>query len=398
LRQVTDWVEHGKVSEKTRIRELMRVAQENLQLGQYAVTISKVEEAQSILENDFLVRIERMSRFVARHKESVNSELGAPLSMIRAGIKHRDQREFKKALTALTRFQHRNIEGYTATEEEPGYIRAKTRFTVMIKALEKPFAENRPVNPADLRVVLTNLYRVRYDIQHKYEKIAEIGTEADKINQEVTAKVTQDLALARSEMREQLPGEGRISPASRPGLELREASEPTINVNTISNIQEPVVFVIEQAKIDQLTPEMFKELLALAAINKERLHVVIPDALQGKFSARVGELKTIAHVYYGNLPEVAKSQKVKVIGFSQSDENVEILKARFGERIAGRTSAYFTTEQTGSFAVALLYAIQNIKREQLKVKNGYFYDGTGWLTSRALEILWNSYTVISSAA
>jgi hypothetical protein len=163
------------------------------------------------------------------------------------------------------------------------------------------------------------------------------------------------------------------------------------------NVNEPVVFVIEQSRIDALSPEMFKELLGLAAINKEKLHIVIPDMREARDSARRDELRQLGVQIHGDLPEVAKLPNVQVIGFSDTQEDIGTFKARLGQRIAGRTSAYFGTGQAGNFAVALLFALRNIRRSELLERNGYLF-GTARLMEQALQTLWNAFTVISSAA
>ncbi len=204
LDEVASWVEHARVHEKTRIRDLVRIAQECLDLGDYVIVVANAREAQEILEGEFLTRIGRMSRYIARHRQAVTAEFEGALNLVRSGIRTGSRRDFRKAFTAMKRFKVRFVDGYTASEDEPGYVRAKRHFTGLLDAfgavLEHPEFPSR----AELEPVLKNLYRITYDIELKYEKIADIGPEAKKIEREINARVAADLVpLPRSEMREE---------------------------------------------------------------------------------------------------------------------------------------------------------------------------------------------------
>jgi len=171
-----------------------------------------------------------------------------------------------------------------------------------------------------------------------------------------------------------------------------------INPWQILRLKQDVIVVVEQSRIDTLSPEMFKELLEIAGLNSGKLHLVIPDALQGKYSQRVAELRKVASVYYG-FPQLAASDKVPVIGFSDMEhDTLENFQKRLDPRLAGRVKdSAFGLNQAGSFGVGILYALGDVSRSELSRKNGYFYDAVGRWSTQVLEVL-QAYTVISTSA
>ena len=167
----------------------------------------------------------------------------------------------------------------------------------------------------------------------------------------------------------------------------------------ILRLKQDVVMVIEQKQIDVLSPEMFKELLEIAGLNNGKLHLVIPDALQGKYSQRVAELRKVASVYYG-FPQLASSDKIPVIGFSDMEhDTLANFQKRLDPRLAGRVKdSAFGLNQAGSFGVGILYALKDIPPDQLRPnQNGFRYDATGRYSAQVLEVL-QAYTVISTSA
>ena len=177
----------------------------------------------------------------------------------------------------------------------------------------------------------------------------------------------------------------------------RISNVPTAKLWQILRLKQDVIVVVEQARIDALSPEMFKELLEIAGLNNGKLHLVIPDALQGKYSQRVAELRKVASVYYG-FPQLAASEKIPVIGFSDMEhDTLTNFQRRLDPKLAGRVKdSAFGLNQAGSFGVGILYALGDVPRSELSRKNGYFYDAVGRWSTQVLEVL-KAYTVISTS-
>jgi hypothetical protein len=181
----------------------------------------------------------------------------------------------------------------------------------------------------------------------------------------------------------------------------RMSNMPTFRPWQILHLKQDVIVVVEQAKIDMLSPEMFKELLEIAGLNIGKLHLVIPDALQGKYSQRVAELRKVATVYYG-FPQIAVSDKIPVIGFSDMEHDGYTLadfKKGIDSRLAERMKdSAFGLNRPGSFGVGILYALKDIPPDRLPPnRNGFRYDPSGWYSAQVLEVL-QAYTVISTSA
>jgi hypothetical protein len=185
-----------------------------------------------------------------------------------------------------------------------------------------------------------------------------------------------------------------------PFRDFRKGARPQMSIKPwqILRLKQDVIMVVEQSRIDTLSPEMFKELLEIAGLNNGKLHLVIPDALQGKYSERVAELRKVASVYYG-FPRLAASEKIPVIGFSDMEhDTLTAFRGRLDPRLAERMKdSAFGLNRAGSFGVGILYALGDISRSELRRKNGYFYDAVGRWSSQVLEVL-QSYTVISTSA
>ncbi|MFH0985558.1 MAG: hypothetical protein V1882_08485, partial [Candidatus Omnitrophota bacterium] len=171
------------------------------------------------------------------------------------------------------------------------------------------------------------------------------------------------------------------------------------NFQNILQLQQDVIMVVERSEIRALSQEMYKELLELVGVNNAKLHLVIPDALEGEYSDRVSELKSVGRVYYGaslsTLPASAP-----VVGFSDMEKDT---REAFLKRIDFRLSAkmkdsVFGVNQRGSFGIGILYALKDILPEGLSLNpNGFRYDATGRYTAQILETL-KAYVVIARSA
>ena|GEM_PF-4868126 len=189
------------------------------------------------------------------------------------------------------------------------------------------------------------------------------------------------------------------SVATEPSPVVIKSKATTINPWKVLQLEQDMVAVVEQARIDTLLPEMFKELLEVAGLNKDKLHLVIPDALQGKYSERVAELRKVASVHDG-FPQLAASDKVPVIGFSDMErDTLTAFQKRLDPRLAeGMKDSVFGFNRPGSFGVGILYALKDIPPDRLSLnRNGFRYDRSGWYLAQVLEVL-QAYTVISTSA
>ena len=186
-----------------------------------------------------------------------------------------------------------------------------------------------------------------------------------------------------------------------PKLELVVAGSKATAVKPwqVLQLKQDVIMVLEQSRIDALSPEMHMELLKIAGLNHGKLHLVIPGVFQGKYSERVAELRKVASVYDG-FPPVAASEKIPVIGFSDMDsDTLEAFQKRIDPRLAKRLKdSAFGLNRAGSFGVGILYALKDIPPDQLRPnENGFRYDRSGWYSSQVLEVL-QAYVAISIAA
>jgi len=198
LEEVTGWLKRGKVYEKQSAQRALTTAQRNVKMEQYAVALARIREAHNLLENVLLKRVDRMSWHVSRHRGAILEELNQGLKQVRLGIKDQNRIEFKKALTSLSKFYGKYLEGYTVQENEPGYRRAKVHVTSAINALEEGLKTEALPAESVLRRVLRNLYWLQYDIEHKYETFEEMGTTQEKIEADIQGKIEWDI-LSRGE-------------------------------------------------------------------------------------------------------------------------------------------------------------------------------------------------------
>ncbi|MBI4711197.1 MAG: hypothetical protein HY767_01880, partial [Candidatus Omnitrophica bacterium] len=175
-------------------------------------------------------------------------------------------------------------------------------------------------------------------------------------------------AVHRSEVRNKKQDNAKSDVASFVAPHLPSISKvKAVKPWQILKLQQDVTIVLEQSKIDALSPEMFRELLELVGVNNTKLHLVIPDVLDGKYSDRVAELKSVGLVYYG-LPELVtvtkgdSHQRVPVVGFSDMEKDtLEAFQKRLDPKLAGwMKNSAFGLNQPGAFGVGILYAIKDM--------------------------------------
>ncbi|MFA7255098.1 MAG: radical SAM protein [Candidatus Omnitrophota bacterium] len=171
-------------------------------------------------------------------------------------------------------------------------------------------------------------------------------------------------------------------------------------VQPIAPIMNKAVLVIEQTTIDLMTATDFKKLLCLAGTRRSEIRLVIPDVVHGQYSNRVVALRSVATVDI-RLPEMARSGKIPVFGFSDMErDTVGAFKARLGRaepRIVPHLQECFALDGMDGIVLALLVN----RPEDLQMKNGFLYDQTGRFRSEVrafVEALVQNYVVISSAA
>jgi MoaA/NifB/PqqE/SkfB family radical SAM enzyme len=171
----------------------------------------------------------------------------------------------------------------------------------------------------------------------------------------------------------------------------------------ILHLTQPVIAILEQARIDTLSPESFKELLEIAGLNNGKLHLVIPDVLKGKYSARVAELRKIATVHY-HFPQLANSEDIPVIGFSDAEKDEHITE--FQERLAEQDPSLaqrikdsaFRLNRPGDFGVGIWYALKEIPPDAVRPdSSGFRGDRDGRYCALVTEELKN-YAVFSASA
>jgi hypothetical protein len=215
------------------------------------------------------------------------------------------------------------------------------------------------------------------------------------------------IAVVKKQNPSPLPAGSDNSPdAAR--REMREQAEPMelipevtavrdFHADDVVNPKEDVVFVMEQKTIDALPAELWRELIGLALIHKTRFHLVIPDAARAGYSARVEQLKGTARVHF-DLPGITRNSKSRLVALSDTRTDIERFREALGEELSQKVYGYLGADRPGDFSVALLYAIGDISRQELREKDGYLHDETGRFAAEALETLYAAYEVIVTAA
>jgi isopentenyldiphosphate isomerase/L-amino acid N-acyltransferase YncA/SAM-dependent methyltransferase len=167
----------------------------------------------------------------------------------------------------------------------------------------------------------------------------------------------------------------------------------------VFRLKEPMVFVIEQARIADMKSAEQKKildwLLGFARINKDMLDIVILDQAKGAEPAWVRDLKQVASVH-GALPG---NKETPVFYFSGSDhESAREFIERLGEKFTVENATLVDIDEGRGFVLA---ALLGKKVEELPAPNGFHRDVVGLWRSElraAVQSLFDSYVVISSAA
>ncbi|MBU9888751.1 MAG: GDP-mannose 4,6-dehydratase [Candidatus Omnitrophica bacterium] len=160
------------------------------------------------------------------------------------------------------------------------------------------------------------------------------------------------------------------------GMVARERGRRAGTTNTGLGVKltEPVVIVVEKARLDALSGTAMRQLMAFAAINREKLYWVVPDLLQGPESSYVAEFKALGVRVMRELPGIARDAKTSVIGLSDKEQDTaEAFRERLRPGVAAGVREYFALEEGEGLFLALLVE----QPEDLPLKNGFRYDRSG---------------------
>ncbi len=265
---------------------------------------------------------------------------------------------------------------------------------------------------------------------HQYDYSFKRQVSDEEVGMDRTALVEKAMNLLRSELRETrsaaseadevkprsevrkvaapivraVPAENQnkeaLAPASSEAVILKNVERSEVRTDVMKSgvglkLQEPAVIVVEKKRLDALSRTAMRQLMAFAAINKEQLHLVVPDLLEGPESPYLADLKELGVRVTLDLPAVARNPKTAVIGLSDKDQDTaEAFKGRLNPRVAAGVKDYFALEGGEGVFLALLVA----QPEDLSLKNGFRYDKTGRYQSALrsfFQKLMTDYVVIS---
>jgi len=355
------------------------------------------------------------------------------LKGVQAALIDKDAGSVKTATKLLSK--HRNVKVYPATD-----IRAIKDFDAMLgkkypivtavggfneqvltlKEAKRLMKKVYDYLPPDGLLIMTGRSRPLLDADYLRDQVGFeiLNTYVPSLNVPLyilkkTSRVVSkggEKTQRRSEMRETQTKDIRPETAAKaPNTDLTSVvsslpsavakEQVTVKPWQILKLEQDVVMVVEQSKIDALSPEMFRELLELVGVNNTKLHLVIPDAIQGKYSDRVAELKSVGLVYYGSFGP-ALPAAIPVVGFSDMEKDtLEAFQKRLDSRLAGSMKdSVFGMNQRGAFGVGILYALRDILPDALSLNpNGFRYDASGRFCDQVLEVL-KAYTVIARSA
>ncbi len=169
-------------------------------------------------------------------------------------------------------------------------------------------------------------------------------------------------------------------------------------VKDVTKLNEPMTFVIEQAKLENMeskseAKENLKWLVGFTKANKEKLTIVISDIQNGWYNKTAKELKEIANVRT-SMPNVRENEPVFYFGNAEGKKFAEAVAGIKGaDKLVGVDLA------TGEgFALATLLGK---KIEELPEVNGYHKDVQEFYSAdiaNAIQVFFETYVVISSAA
>ncbi len=194
-------------------------------------------------------------------------------------------------------------------------------------------------------------------------------------------------------------GELRGAGGKTPGQHFSSSASST--QENIAELEKPAVFVIEKGQIEGMPSSELRQLMVFAAINRKNLWLVVPDMLEGSHSQFLEDLKTLGVRISQDLPEIARSSGVRVIGFSDKETDtagkLRMRLAQKNPRLAKGVKEYFAFEGGNGFFLAQLVS----QPGDLAVMNGFRYDKAGRFQAALhafLNHLMNSYVVTAISA
>jgi hypothetical protein len=162
--------------------------------------------------------------------------------------------------------------------------------------------------------------------------------------------------------------------------------------------------VIEKARIAEMVKDpdqaaMLRWLLGFAQVNKEMLHIVVPDDREGPENVWVEDLKKCGASVYGDIRQVRKGENMPLFGFSDpaNDNGGEFLRRLRSQGIPGKVICVDAAGGKGFVLAALL----GNKVEELPKVRGFHQDTTGLYRSEiraAVQALFDAYVIISASA
>ena len=158
-------------------------------------------------------------------------------------------------------------------------------------------------------------------------------------------------------------------------------------------LKQPVVFSIAAKDLAELPN--WQELLASASFNPRKLFIAVSGTGSTRSEARIAELAHFVTVLrdeqLSNLPKTAP-----VFHFGNMADNANVIRARMSEKF-GRPIKALLGIARGSFLLPALLLDEQVSAEALLRRGGFLFDD-GHFTGRFLEVLFQSFEIISAAA
>jgi len=198
----------------------------------------------------------------------------------------------------------------------------------------------------------------------------------------------------RSEAREQINTESGVrSPAAESAVRRMPSKKRSeARAEDVFSLKQPVVFSIEAGDLAEL--KNWPELLAIASFTP-KLVVAVTGTGNARSGARSKELSYFVTVLQD---EQIKSlpKNAPVFHFGNMTENADAVRARIAAKL-GRPLKALLGIAPGSFLLPGLLLDEQVADAALSRRGGFLFDD-GRFTGRFLEVLFQSFEVISSAA
>jgi len=171
------------------------------------------------------------------------------------------------------------------------------------------------------------------------------------------------------------------------------AAGPRSEIRNVFSLKEPVVFSIEAGDLAEL--KNWPELLATASFNPRKLFVFVTGKGNARSEARAAELSHYVPVLgdeqFSRLPKTAP-----IFHFGNMAENADAVREQISVKL-GRNLRALLGIAPGSFLLPGLLLDEQVADAVLSRRGGFLFDD-GRFTGRFLEVLFQSFEIISSAA